>query len=134
MTIIRFKRVDSCINNGKGLQMSELAVMGKAAKGCANGGMCVGDITETMHISKPAVSQILNNLERRELITRAIDKKDRRKITVNLTPAGRAALHEAMTCLNEMMDDVLNSFGSENTKTLVALLNELMDIFENYDK
>lgn len=130
--IIRFKRADSCLALPAKLQLSEMAVLSKAAKGClcANDGICVSDIHEAMHISKPAVSQILNNLEKRGLVVRSIDKTDRRKIAVTLTEKGEAELLECLENYGELLDNVMYRFGAENAKILVTQVDRLMDILE----
>lgn len=132
LSVIRFKRIDSCINISPRLQLSELAVLARAWDGCewADKGMCVSDIHEAMHISKPAVSQILNNLEKRGLVNRAIDPADRRKITVTLTPAGERELEECKRYYSDLLDTVFNIYGVENAKTFITLMNQLMDILE----
>lgn len=130
--VVRFKRADNFLSYRFRLQLSELAVMGRAAGGCdlAEKGMCVSEIHETLHISKPAVSQTLNSLERKGYILRAIDPADRRKITVTVTAKGRAELEECTRCFDQMMDDVLETFGAENAAMLIEQIHRLMDILD----
>lgn len=129
---MRFKRIDICPLESECLQPSELAVMAKASSccGCGERGVCVSEIQRNLHISKPAVSQTLNSLEKKGYVTRAIDPVDRRKITVLLTQEGEKALSLAKRRYMESLDGVLDRFGSENVKNLLYLVNGLMDILE----
>lgn len=132
LVTMRFKRIDICPPGTNCLQQSELAVMARASAGCmANEkGVCVSDIQQNLHISKPAVSQTLNGLEQRGYIVRTIDPDDRRKITVTLTPEGERVFAEARRSYEKSLDLVLEQFGEENAAALIELLNRLMDIFK----
>lgn len=130
---MNFKRIDICPMSADSLQQSELAVMARAAEGCMGScrGISVSDIQQNLHISKPAVSQTLNNLEKKRYIVRTIDPDDRRKIMVTLTPMGEEALARAKCFYEDNLDCLLEQFGTDNVKTLVSLINRLMDILDN---
>lgn len=131
---MRFKRVDLCPMSLSGMPASELAVMLRAANcGCREqeSESCVSDIQDSLHISKPAVSQTLNNLERKGYITRNIDANDRRKIKVTITAAGCRQLDEAQRAYESALDEILTKLGTAEARTLITLLNRLMDILEN---
>lgn len=49
-------------------------------------------IGEHLGLSNPRVSKIINNVETKGLISRAICNKDRRQMLFNLTPEGEASL------------------------------------------
>ncbi|MGI6153725.1 MAG: MarR family winged helix-turn-helix transcriptional regulator [Christensenellaceae bacterium] len=130
--IMRFKKVDICAGQKDQLQFSELVVMGKASSGCVCGGkgMNVSEIQQVLHLSKPAVSQTLNGLEKKGYITRTIDPSDRRKITVTLTPAGQKELESGMCCYDRELNEVLERFGAASTKQLIGLISRLIKIIE----
>ena len=131
-TVVRFKRVDFQNGTATCLQPNELLIISRAANGCActKKGYHVSEIHQDLHISKPAVSQALNSLEKRGYIVRTIDPDDRRKITVRVTGAGEAELEAARTFYDRTLTEVLNRFGAENTETLLTLLDRLMNILE----
>lgn len=129
---MRFKRLDICPPTAAGLQPSELAVLKRASAGCTCGekGLSVSAIQQNLPLSKPAVSQTLNNLEKKDYITRTIDPQDRRKITVSLTPTGEQVLENAQRCYEESLENLLERLGTENTQTLIKLLDHLMAILD----
>ena len=131
-TVVRFKRVDFQSGTVTCLQPNELLIISRAANGCActKKGYHVSEIHQDLHISKPAVSQALNSLEKRGYIVRTIDPDDRRKITVRVTGAGEAELEAARQFYDRALEEVLSRFGVENTETLLVLLDRLMNILE----
>ena len=133
--MLRMKKAAACFTPTDNLQFSEIVIMYKASTGCGleGGGFSASEIQRVIHITKPAVSQSLNNLEKKGFIVRSIDRTDRRKIIVTLTPEGEAELQDAMQCQNAAMEKVYTQFGEENIRQLVLLVNRLMDILEELD-
>ncbi len=131
-TVVRFKRVDLQNGTSTCLQPNELLIISRAANGCActKKGYHVSEIHQDLHISKPAVSQALNALEKKGYIIRAIDPDDRRKITVRVTQAGEAQLETARQFYDRALEEIIRQFGMENTETLLSLLDRLMNILE----
>lgn len=132
-TVVRFKRADIQNIPNTCLQPNELLIISRAANGCActRNGFHVSRIHQDLHISKPAVSQALNSLEKKGYIVRSIDPDDRRKITVMVTTSGAAELETAKRYYDEVLGEILNRFGIENTETLLTLLDHLMEILED---
>lgn len=132
LVTMRFKRIDICSASAVGLQQSELAVMERASTGCTcdGKGLHVSEIQKTLPISKPAVSQTLNALEKKGYISRTIDSNDRRKIAVTPTPMGEEILAEAKRCYFQSLDCILERFGKDDVKLFIEMANRLIDIFE----
>lgn len=131
--IMRFKRIDACYAfKTNDVQFSELAILGKASAGCActEKGVSVSEIGQALYLSKPAISQTLNNLEKKGYIIREIDRQDRRKILVTLTAEGNEKLKEDRHCFDLELNKALERFGTANTKKLIQLLDCLMDILD----
>ncbi len=47
-----------------------------------------GDLAKKMHVAPASLTRVLERLEQRKFITRAIDPTDRRRIVVTITPEG----------------------------------------------
>ncbi len=70
-----------------------------------------GELTQSSLITSGGVSQRLDKLERAGLITRHVDTSDRRRVDVELTPAGV-----------ELVDALLEGLMSHDTKVLADAL------------
>lgn len=126
---LRFKKVDICHISQGDIQFSELVVMDKVL-GCGCHSQCLNivEIQESLYVSKPAISQILNSLERKGYIVRQIGPGDRRKINVTATDAGKRAMEQARDCCNTGLQDIFDRYGLEETLTLIRQLHRLADI------
>ena len=128
---LRFQKADLCLMPQGGVQYRELVIMGSvcgdSAHGCSS--LNAHDICEKLQITKPAVSQTLNNLEKKGYITRDIDPADRRKISVTVTGEGRVVMDEVRQSYDDALTELMERFGAENIRTLVALLDELNTLY-----
>jgi DNA-binding MarR family transcriptional regulator len=130
--MFRFKKVGMIFPPGLDIHMGELFVM-RSIDGtgpCPEHNNAVSDLPKHMMISKPAMSQLLNGLEKKGYISREIDKSDRRKISAALTPKGEEVLAATKAYADEMLDTVIARFGEENLLQLLALFTRLTDISE----
>ncbi|HOO25754.1 MAG TPA: MarR family transcriptional regulator [Clostridiales bacterium] len=85
----------------------------------------VSDISQSLHVSLPAVSRTLNRLEEKNYISREIDKNDRRNIRLLITEEGREALDENVKKLTAFLQKAFDDLGEEKTKALSEILDEL---------
>ena len=84
-----------------------------------------GEISAEMNVSSARVAQSLNGLEKKGWITRKIDAADRRRILVNLTPAG---LEEAQAHTRHMIEttaDMLALLGEDDAREYVRIIGKL---------
>lgn len=131
--IMRLKKMEAAFSSECEMQMTELAVLQGIVCGCGDGTCCganlnTPEIQKKLHITKPAISYILNTLEKKQYITREIDPKDRRKIAITATPAGIAAAQQCAGKCDEMWATLLARFGEEDMRQLVKLLARLMNL------
>ena len=130
----RFKRVGMSFPPSMDLNMSEFFLMNGIAKVAADKPVRISEIQTHHHFTKPAVSQMLNALEKKGYVEREIDSTDRRKISVKLTPDGKAMLKKTIAHADDSLDQVITRFGEENTHELIRLLSLLADISEEIKK
>ena len=130
--VFRFRRLNMNFPQTHHIRMREFFLLRRLAGDatCEDGRSLLTDMHRHLHITKPAVSQMLNSLEKKAYIRREIDKEDRRKISITITPQGREALRQAKTDMDELLDMTIARFGEENTRQLISLLTLLADVSE----
>lgn len=83
-----------------------------------------------LNISTSAITRILDQLERRSLLTRERIAHDRRLVYLRLTPSGQGTLHEASEKLNERCKDVAARFPMAELNALNNALIKLSQAME----
>lgn len=131
-TMLRFKKLGMIFPPGLDIRMGELMVMKSIidAKPGDGKNVFVSDLHGHHFMTKPAISQILNGLEKKGYVHRKIDKEDRRKIAVTLTPKGQNILVQTKAYTDDMIGTVIARFGEDNTRQLIELFISLTDISE----
>jgi DNA-binding MarR family transcriptional regulator len=84
------------------------------------------DISREIAHDSGSLTRIVDQLERRGLLRRTRDKKDRRIVTLALTQQGRAAVNALVPKVVEHSNLGLEGFTAQETKTLIALLTRLI--------
>ena len=133
-SMMRFKKIETAFSGGCQMQMNEMAILHNitgtcSCMDCSCINLDVPKMQEKLQISKPAVSYILNTLEKKNYITREIDPKDRRKISISATPEGVAAAELSMKKYDEIWTELLTRFGEENMRKLTELLTDLNELY-----
>jgi DNA-binding MarR family transcriptional regulator len=86
----------------------------------------LGQLIRDLRVSKQAAGQLVDTLVTRGYLERAMDKEDRRKLTVNLTERGRGAAAIQAAAREKVDAELLASVGAEDIertrRTLVTLI------------
>ncbi len=136
-TMMSFKKLESAFSTECEMQINEMMILHKISGNCCDcpcTNLDVPEVQEKLHISKPAVSYILNTLEKKNYIVREIDAKDRRKISISPTPEGKAAAEHSMRKYDEIWDELLHRFGENNMQRLIELLTDLNELYSTLGK
>ena len=137
-SILHFRKLEAALSSECEMQMNEMAILHSIAGTCCLECPCmnldVPKMQKKLHISKPAISYILNTLEKKNYITREIDPKDRRKVSISATPEGKTAAEESMKRYDELWSEILMQFGEENMKELIRLIQELDCLYETFSR
>ena len=138
MEVLRsFRRVHSHqhILLGGNLNSSEFSVLhkiahhAKTAKDGHSTAISPSDISQDLHVSSPTVTQHITSLEVKGYIVREIDKHDRRKIRITLTPEGETCLKEAKRSMMSSFDGLVDHLGVKETQQFIMLLKKSTDYF-----
>lgn len=117
--------MSTCVSN---TVSGEMAVM--RALMLADGKLSPSQIADRAWISTPRVANILRSLETKGWITREPDKTDRRRVIVNVTDRGVAALEEKRRLSRRKTGEFLAELGSDDAHELVRLVHRMNEIIE----
>ncbi|MET9016382.1 MarR family winged helix-turn-helix transcriptional regulator [Streptomyces olivaceoviridis] len=109
------ERVDRHMTTATGLSLSRAKVLQVLA---GRGPLHQAELAKALEQAPRSVTQIVEGLERLDLVTRTGDSHDRRRKTVSVTDKGRAVLASAEQAGAEMLQQL---FGSLDRRQLAAL-------------
>jgi len=88
----------------------------------------LGQLIRELRITKQAAGQLVDTLVTRGYLERAMDKEDRRKLTVKLTERGRAAAETQAAARAKVDTDLLAKVGQEDINRTRRTLAVLIDM------
>ena len=105
----------------------DLPQNGSFVLGCvAQTGSPLAIIIRELHISKQTASQLIDMLENRDYLKRAINKEDRRQVTVTLTERGQQATALAQNVAHHIDEQIKAELGNEYLEHTRVVLAKLM--------
>jgi DNA-binding MarR family transcriptional regulator len=90
-----------------------------------NDGMRQRDLAETLHLSPPRITSILQGLERSGAVSREPDADDQRVTRVFLTPEGRKRELEHRAAFEEYISQTIGALSQADRVELTRLLDEV---------
>ncbi len=81
---------------------------------------CAGSPAQALGVSASSLSRILDRLEQRRLVRRAVDSVDRRRILAALTPSGAAFVAGLPGLAQSRIDQAAHDLGGEEREALAC--------------
>lgn len=97
--------------------MTELETIRHLAK---NASLLPSELAALTRIKTQSMSQILNKLEKQEVIKRTASTDDKRKVYISLTDSGMKFVEQARYHRDEWLKDLIEETLTEDEKTLLA--------------
>ena len=123
-------RLTSIIDNQRlvsGLPFNEAVVCNLLAKAQQE------DLCAHTRILKSQMNAILVSLERKGVIARQRSRQDRRQVELRLLPEGLDSYRAAHGRVLSMVDRLIDEMGEDSVRTLLPLLRQAADIFDNME-
>lgn len=92
-----------------------------------------GELGKVMKTSSARVAAALNNLERKNMIVRKTDEKDRRKTRVELTDEGTEQAKQWQELPFRMACQLMEQLGEEDAQQLLHILKRINEIMPQID-
>ena len=89
------------------------------------GPLTVKQIGEKVLLTSGSMTAAVDRLEKRGLVKRGEDARDRRARVIDLTPAGRELIERAFACHRDAMERALEGFSEGERIILLPLLRSL---------
>ncbi|MEU4607827.1 MarR family transcriptional regulator [Kribbella sp. NPDC023972] len=87
-----------------------------------SGPLGMTELSRILSIERSSLTSMVDRLERRDLVARIPDPKDRRAYQIELTDPGRALAHDAHNALTTRIEDLTAHLSPTARRTLTATL------------
>ncbi|PSR20217.1 MAG: MarR family transcriptional regulator [Sulfobacillus acidophilus] len=92
------------------------------------GPVSISELAERLHISSPAVSQMVDKLCSDGYVKRESQADDQRIVTVRLTDMGQEVLQESLAEFSSRVNELLSPLTDAQSQCLLTLLNTVLQL------
>ncbi|WP_397539533.1 MarR family winged helix-turn-helix transcriptional regulator [Rummeliibacillus pycnus] len=89
------------------------------------GDMTIGDLSNKMYLAFSTTTDLVDRMERNDLVQRIRDDQDRRVVRIHLLKEGERIIEEVIEQRQNYLADIVKDFQSEEVQTLSILLSKL---------
>lgn len=93
-------------------------------------GIYVSQLADLLQVSPPAVSRMLRGLEKRGLLTRETDKRNRRNTFVKLTEDGCSEREKAVSRIKDFLNRVIQRAGIPETEQMLRQIARVREVMQ----
>lgn len=93
-------------------------------------GMQAGQLAKVLHLHPGTLSGILKRLERRGLISRRVDPRDRRRAVLGLTATGRSFIEDAEGTVESAVERCISSLPPRTINAALLVLGEMTNALD----
>lgn len=115
---------------GEAMMLIRLSKLSK----CQEQGTKVSDISTSMNVAPPTVTQLINTLEAGGYVERNMDRTDRRAVRVRLTEKGEEVVERADDFLSEKLSGLIEYLGEEKSRELINIMEMVYTYFREANK
>jgi len=90
-----------------------------------HGDMTIGDLSNKMFLAFSTTTDLVDRMEKNNLVKRVKDEKDRRVVRIHLLSEGERIIEEVIEKRRQYLDSVLENFDQNEVKQLASLLLKL---------
>ena len=90
-----------------------------------SGDMTIGDLSNKMYLAFSTTTDLVDRMEKNELVQRVRDEQDRRVVRIHLLPEGERIIQEVIDKRQNYLRDLLQDFEVDEVQELLKLLKKL---------
>ncbi|MFC7684457.1 MarR family winged helix-turn-helix transcriptional regulator [Ureibacillus sp. GCM10028918] len=90
-----------------------------------SGDMTIGELSNKMYLAFSTTTDLVDRMEKNELVVRIRDEQDRRVVHIHLLQEGERIIEEVIEKRQNYLQDVLVDFDVAEVESLSKLLNKL---------
>ena len=125
---VKFSRFYARILTQAGLTLPQYALLNQLA---VAGIMSMTEVSEKLYVTKPAVTHLVDCLEKNKFLKRIPHSSDRRVFLLEIQPKGEKISSKIQSDILRFLLKTLNKFNADERKTITRFYAELSQTMEN---
>nr|WP_302328513.1 MarR family transcriptional regulator [Salirhabdus salicampi] len=98
------------------------------------GDLTIGDLSKKLYLAFSTTTDLIDRMEKNELVKRVRDPEDRRVVRIHLLDKGKTIIDEVIVKRQQYLEEVLYQFSKDEITMLQSMLNKLYDEMDHYQQ
>ena len=94
------------------------------------GDMTIGDLSTKMYLAFSTTTDLVDRMEKNDLVQRVRDEQDRRVVRIHLLPEGERVIQEVISKRQKYLQEILVEFNEQELKDLLDNLQKLHELMK----
>lgn len=94
------------------------------------GDMTIGDLSTKMYLAFSTTTDLVDRMEKNDLVQRVRDEQDRRVVRIHLLPEGERVIQEVISKRQQYLQDILVEFNEQELQDLLDNLQKLHELMK----
>ena len=90
-----------------------------------SGDMTIGELSNKMYLAFSTTTDLVDRMEKNELVVRIRDEQDRRVVHIHLLQEGERIIEEVIAKRQNYLEELLENFEKEEVESFSKLLHKL---------
>ncbi|MDQ0351188.1 DNA-binding MarR family transcriptional regulator [Alkalibacillus filiformis] len=99
-----------------------------------SGDLTIGELSKKMYLAFSTTTDLVDRMEKNELIERVRDPKDRRVVRIHLLDKGKEIIDEVIEKRQEYLQEVLKTYSSEEVEKLRSSMTQLYNEMKGHEE
>jgi MarR family transcriptional regulator, organic hydroperoxide resistance regulator len=95
-----------------------------------SGDMTIGDLSTKMYLAFSTTTDLVDRMEKNDLVQRVRDEQDRRVVRIHLLPEGERVIQEVIAKRQQYLADILKDYSNNEVTTLLTNLEKLHELMK----
>lgn len=94
------------------------------------GDMTIGDLSTKMYLAFSTTTDLVDRMEKNDLVQRVRDEQDRRVVRIHLLPEGERVIQEVISKRQQYLQGILVEFNEQELEDLLDNLQKLHELMK----
>lgn len=94
------------------------------------GDMTIGDLSTKMYLAFSTTTDLVDRMEKNDLVQRVRDEQDRRVVRIHLLPEGERVIQEVISKRQQYLQEILVEFNAQELQDLLDNLQKLHELMK----
>ena len=94
------------------------------------GDMTIGDLSTKMYLAFSTTTDLVDRMEKNDLVQRVRDEQDRRVVRIHLLPEGERVIQEVISKRQQYLQEILVEFNEQELQDLLDNLQKLHELMK----